>query len=206
MKNKRKTLITVLCVVLVSLGVAGTLFLDETISGRVINVITTCTAIIGAVALFFQFRRDKDLNEASFLVKYSDQFYSTYDCAPLMNELEKSRVNPDYKIDVDKNYQRVVGYLEWLETLAALVNDGLLPIAKIDNVMSYRFFLIVNNKQIQERELIPGREFYRGIYALYPRWEKYKKQRGLMIVLEENALSRTEHFTEIAPPPAEEEA
>ena len=197
MGNKKNTYLTILAVFLIVLGMLGSLLLGEELGSRVINIITAITAVIGAIALFYQFKKDKNLNEASFLVEYSEQFYSVYDCADLMNELEKSRIDPTYKIDVDKYYQNIVGYLEWIETMAALVNSGLLSIAKIDNVMSYRFFLIVNNKQIQQEELIKNREFYRGLYQLYAGWSKYKKIKGLPIISAENELSNTEGFYEL---------
>ena len=186
--NRRNTYITAIAISLIVIATMGSLFFGEYISEEVVNAVTACTAIVGAAALFYQFKRDKDLNEASFLVEYSQEFYSVYDLAELMNELEKCRIDPEYELDVEQYYQKIVGYLEWLETLASLVDSDLLQIKKIDNVMSYRFFLIVNNKQIQECELIPNREFYRGIFDLYPRWEKYKKKKGLIIVLEENSL------------------
>lgn len=196
MKSKSGLYTTVACVLVILLGLTGTLFLKEDLADRVISVITTFTAIIGAVALFYQFKRDKNLNEASFLVEYSQQFYSTYDCAELMNELESCRVNPDYKLDVEKYYPKIVGYLEWLETLASLINVGALQIPKIDNVMSYRYFLIVNNKQVQDGELLRNREFYRSIYELYPVWTAYKKKHKLPIIFEENDLSKTEGYRE----------
>lgn len=197
MKNKKNIYITILSVALIILGLGSSLFLEEELANKTVNVITACTAIVGAVALFYQFKRDKNLNEATFLVDYSDQFYSTYDCAELMNELENCRMDPAYTIDTEKYYQKIVGYLEWLEVLSTLVNSGLLQLDKIDNVMSYRFFLITNNKQIQERELVPNREFYRSIYELYPNWAKYKKKHGLPIIFEENDLSQTEGFQEL---------
>ena len=150
MQNNKSIYITVLSVALIAFGMFGSLLLEEALANRIVGIITACTAIVGAVSLFYQFKRDKNLNEASFLVDYSQQFYEIYDCADLMNELEKCRIDPDYVLDTEKYYQKIVGYLEWLETLGALVNSNLLSISKIDDVLSYRYFLIVNNKQIQE--------------------------------------------------------
>ena len=197
MGTKRNITITVLGVLLILLGLSGTLFLNEELGSRIMNIITVTTAVIGAVALFLQFKKDKNLNEASFLVDYSAQFYNTYDCSDLMNELEKCRSNPEYRIDTEKYYLHIVGYLEWIETLAALVNTGLLSLEKIDDVMSYRFFIMVNNPQMQEREIIPSREFYRGTYVLYGSWERYKQKKGQPIVLAQHALSATEGYDEI---------
>ena len=90
------------------IGLLGSFFLNEDIADRFVTIITTGTAIVGAIALFYQFKRDKNLHEASFLVEYSNQFYATYQCADLMNELEKCRVEPGYKLDVQAHYQQIV--------------------------------------------------------------------------------------------------
>ena len=195
--KSNKNIITIIAVALVLLGLTSSLLLSAHIAERVISVVTTATAIVGAIALFYQFKRDKNLHEASFLVEYSQQFYATYNCADLMNELETCRVDENYKLDVDQYYQQIVGYLEWLETLASLVNSGMIQISKIDNVMSYRYFLIVNNKQIQDCELIRNRDFYHSIYLLYPVWVDYKKKHNLHIIFEENDLRKTKGYAEI---------
>ena len=109
MRSKKNLYLTILAILVLVLGMLGSLFLSEGIAERVISVITAVTAVVGAVALFYQFRRDKSLHEANFLVEYSNQFYSTYDCADLMNELEKSRNDPTYRFDTEAYYQRIVG-------------------------------------------------------------------------------------------------
>ena len=198
MKGKKSLyIVLIVSVMLILLGLLGSLFLNEGVTEKVVSVVTAGTAIVGALALFYQFRRDKVLNEASFLVEYSNQFYSTYKCADLMDELEKCRTIPGYQLDVDAYYKNIVGYLEWLEILATLINSGVLEIAKIDNVMGYRYFLIVNNKQIQDGELIRNRDFYHGIYTLYPIWAKYKRDRNLSIIFEENDLTQTDGFRDL---------
>ncbi|MBO5373941.1 MAG: hypothetical protein J6A54_00645 [Clostridia bacterium] len=188
MKNKSR-IVVIISVFLILISLVCTLFFDENIGSRVATVITVSTAIVGAGALFIQFKRDKDLNEASFLVDYSVQFYNTYNCGELMNELETCRKDPSYVIDTKARYKEIVGYLEWLESLASLIKSKTISLDRIDDVLSYRYFLIVNNKQIQDCELVPCKDFYRGIYDVYDSWASYKKSRGLPIIFEENALS-----------------
>lgn len=186
---KKNKAILVISILMMCGALIGSLFLDDILGAKISNIVTIITAIVGAVALFVQFKKDKDLNMASFVIDYSVQFYDIYNLNNILNELEKCRVNLNYKLDIEKNYQDIVAYLQWLESLAALVNSGLLTIEKIDDVLSYRFFLIVNNKQIQEAELIPCREFYRGIFKLYETWSNYKKKKGLFIIFQEHELS-----------------
>ena len=57
--------------------------------------------------------------------------------------------------------------------------------------------MIVNNKTVQENELIPSREFYRGIYNIYEKWKKYKIDHEIKIVLEVNDLSKTKGYKEM---------
>ena len=61
--NKNKSL-TIFSVFLLIGGLFATLLLDDVWGSRVSEVITIGTAIIGAVALFFQFKRDKEINQA----------------------------------------------------------------------------------------------------------------------------------------------
>lgn len=194
---KKNKSITIISIILLSMALIGSLFLDDVIGSKISNVVTIITAIIGAVALFFQFKRDKDLNEAGFVVDYSVQFYDIYNLQDVLNELENCRKDKKYKIDMDRYYKDIVGYLQWLESLAALVNSKILSIEKIDDVLSYRFFLIVNNKQIQNYEIIPCRTYYRGIYNLYRTWSNYKKKNNLEIIFESNELSKTKGYNEI---------
>lgn len=191
---KKNKAILVISILLLVMALIGSLFLDDVLGARISNVVTIITAIVGAVALFVQFKKDKDLNMASFVIDYSVQFYDIYNLTDIMDELEKCRVDKKYKLDVQKYYKDIVAYLEWLESLAALVNSNILSIEKIDDVLSYRFFLIVNNKQVQDAEIIPCKEFYRGIFKLYEEWSAYKKKRGRLIIFEENELSKVAGF------------
>lgn len=194
---KKNKIITIISIVLMCVALVGSLFLDDIIGSRISNIVTIATAIIGAVALFIQFKKDKEINEASFIVDYSVQFYDIYNLQDVMNELENCRKNSTYKIDMDKYYKDIVGYLQWLESLAALVNNKILSINKIDDVLSYRFFLIVNNKQVQNYEIVPCRMYYQGIYKLYEQWSKYKKKNNLEIIFEKNELSKTKGYEDI---------
>ena len=194
---KRSKAVLVISIIMMAAALVGSLFLDDVLGARISNIVTIITAIVGAVALFVQFKKDKELNMASFVIDYSVQFYDIYNLNNILNELEKCRVDRKYKLDVEKNYQDIVAYLQWLESLAALVNTNLLTIEKIDNVLSYRFFLIVNNKEVQDKEIIPCREFYRGIFELYEKWSAYKKKKNMQIIFEDNELSLREEYKEI---------
>ncbi|MBQ9910084.1 MAG: hypothetical protein IJM50_01015 [Lachnospiraceae bacterium] len=97
----------------------------------------------------------------------------------LKNEIEKHRkkvkehINLDVKLSIrERDHQKLINYLVYLEGLAALVHRGVLHFEEINNLFAYRFFLAVNNPMVQESELFPYKRFYQGIYELSEKWTK----------------------------------
>lgn len=194
---KKTTLITVLSTILIIVALISSLWLDDSIGSRIVNVVTVITAIIGAIALFIQFKKDKQINTASFLVEYSKSFYNDYDLFEVFAELDKHNTDPSYQFDFKKFQSKIVVYLEWVESLASLIERNTIDLYTIDNIMAYRFFLIVNNKQVQDGELIPNAMFYRGTYYLYDKWYDYEQKRGLEMPLASDGLHLTKGYQEI---------
>lgn len=170
------------------------MWLDSSIGSRIVNIITVITGIIGAIALYFQFKKDKQVNTASFLMDYSKSFYNDYDLLDIFAELEKHSDNPKYTFDYEKYQAKIIIYLQWIESIASLIERNIIDFYTIDNIISYRFFLIVNNPQVQENELIPWAEYYRGTYFLYEQWYKYELKRGLEMPLSETGLHLTADY------------
>ena len=93
---KKNKIITIISVLLLIGSLIGSLFLTESIGARIANIITIITAIIGAIALFIQFKQDKTINRAGFLIEYNRNFYNDYQLEPLFEELEKCSKDPNY--------------------------------------------------------------------------------------------------------------
>ena len=193
---KKTSFITILSVVLISLALAATLFLDDSLGSRIVNIVTIITGVVGAIALFVQFKKDKAVNTASFLMEYSRSFYNGYDLLDTFHELEKHNADKDYKFDYDKYSAKIIAYLEWIESIASLVERGTIDFYTIDNTISYRFFIIVNNPQVQENELVHYAEYWRGTYWLYDNWYRYENKRGLEMPCAETALHLTKGYEE----------
>lgn len=178
-------------------SLVGSLFLDDVLGERISNVVTIVTAIIGAVALFIQFKKDKEINQASFILEFSKEFRSVEGYNELMNLLEKNRKGETSNLEFEKNYQTIVSYMQWVETLASLVRGKVMKIDMIDDLLSYNVFLILNNKEIQEKEIVPCKDFYHGTYWLYENWVQYKRKNNLPIMQEETSLEYTEGYRDL---------
>lgn len=167
----------------------STLLLEANFASRITTVITLATAIIGAGALFVQYKRDKDVNQASFIVEYAKYFYSLNGTEDVLMLLDEYRLgNKDVVNEI--SYTGIVNYLFWCEELSTLVQKNIVDIPTIDNLFSYTFFLITNNKYIQEKELIPQAEFYKGIYYLHEVWTEYKNRTNQPIINEKENLNK----------------
>jgi len=174
-----------------------TLLFESTIASRITTIITLSTAIIGAGALFVQYKRDKDVNQASFIIEYAKYFYSLKDTEESMMILDEYRLGN--KKSINKiSYTGIVNYLFWCEELSSLVQKNVVDIETIDNLFSYTFFLITNNKYVQEKELIPQAEFYKGVYYLHKKWVTYKEKTNQSIINSEENLNKVINYEDYA--------
>ena len=148
--------------------------------------ITTTTALITAVTFWMQLKRTENLNEANFIMNLNNQFISNKELSAVEHELEVYYNNTKGKsaAEIDSvplglnldptsaDYQHLVNYLVYLESLSAIVQRGVLHLGVIDDLFAYRFFIAVNNPIIQKRELLPNATFYQGCFKLSALWTK----------------------------------
>ena len=110
----RKTpIVTILSIALILLSLISSFFFPDDIGNKILNVVTVVTAIIGAIALYLQFRKEKLINSASFFVTFSESFYNTesYNLTNLYAELDKHYIDPNYTFDYEKYRTDIVKYL-----------------------------------------------------------------------------------------------
>ncbi len=180
----------VIAVVVVLVVLATTFFTDGRLKDA-LEILTVITAIVGAVALFIQFKKDKQINQASFMTEYSQQFYETFNCVEVFAVFDGALDNyeiTDEHLD-EKLRHDLVNYLIWCEGLASLVLQDILPIKQIDSLFSYRFFLVTNNKWVQNFELVPYHDSYVEIMKVHKIWTAYKRRHNLPIIGDENNLT-----------------
>ena len=195
---RRSYYIIIISVSLLLLAIVSTLWLDSDMATRIVNIITITTGVIGILALFFEFRRNKKINTATFLEDYSKSFFNCdYDLVECFSELEKCAENKKYKLDYDKYAPKIAVYLQWVEAIASLVERRTINLYTIDNALSYRFFIIVNNPVVQQKELLPNAQFYRGTFYLYDKWYKFEQKRKLEMPLDNTALRHVANYDDL---------
>lgn len=77
--KRTKNLIVIISTLLIVIGVIVSSVLTDQAS-VISTVVTTITAIIGAVALWIQFKKDREVNQASFIIEFHKSFQENESC------------------------------------------------------------------------------------------------------------------------------
>lgn len=203
-KNERKYYIIIFILVIVYWFVSFHVPLDE-----VTKRITTTTTLIAAVTFWLQLRRTERLNESNYIKDLNNQFITNKDMSLVEHELElyynqyEALLNGREKLTqkemetihlglnqsrASDECQKLINYLVYLESLAALVDRQVIHLDVIDDLFSYRFFIAVNNPVVQQDELLPYKDFYQGIFRLSERWTETHHNKKILIPMEQYTL------------------
>ncbi len=162
---------------------------------------------VAAVMIVIQLSQDSkagqvqsDIEAARFLFQYNQSFLKD----DQMTEMERM-IDREYMDEMEgiprtnavitpENRQMMVNYLVYLEGLAPLIINHTLKLEDIDDLMSYRFFLAVNNPEVQKKHLFPFADDYRGCFKLYKMWRDYRIKNGREIVQAQYALDKWKYF------------
>ena len=185
---RKSKVITLISIFLLCVGLVSTIMLEDTLAAKIIEVVTLVTAVIGAIALFLQFKRDKSINEASFLLEFWKSFSENSELISIQRKCDDDMSIVKGTTFTEKDYEGILTYAQWLEALCAVVNREVVTLDFINDMYGYMFFVFVNNKYIQEKELLPNYKYYHGIFTAYKKWINYLKKHNMELILEKNSL------------------
>lgn len=164
-----------LLVLLVLFFVAAIQIVSPVIGGVLTSLLTTLATIIGFVTVFFEMKRAADIDECSFLLETYKHFTSDSTRGITIAFEKLDILFCDNKNTITQGDRKhIVEYLQFFEMLAGLIEKDSLSINDIDRLYGYHFFIATNCKIIQDMELIPYKDFYEGIFSIYPKWKKYR--------------------------------
>lgn len=181
-------------------------------AGLVASMIEGAVGAIAAGFVLYELKlsanveaRQNDIEEAQFLLEYNQAFIQDDKMCTVEHLLEcwmesdpSERVNP---LINDDNRQQFINYLVYLEGLAPLVFRNILKLEHIDDLMAYRFFLAMNNKELQEDQLFRYGDYYRGCFKLYAVWKSYRTRQNHPTPLSEYALDLWDEFEKYSESP-----
>lgn len=181
----RKTIMRLLFTTILLIFVGVLLFLnfrldwgnnDSVLSA--LNIVTVATAILGVLGIILQLERERSLKEAEFIINFNDKFIEfevlskVHDvCTEQLGKTVDGN-NSGKQLDISSVYV----YLDCLEPLYILIKNKAVSIDKIYDLISYRFFVVLNNREVQERVILPHRTSYTNIIEMYRMLDNFRKK------------------------------
>mgnify|MGYP001851578737 CR=1 FL=1 len=165
------------------------------------TVISIIDGVVGAIAaglVLYQLKinyisevKQNNIEEAQFILQYNQAFIQDSNMCYVEKLLEDFMLHKtDILIINDENRQLFINYLVYLEGLAPLILRDVLLLEHVDDLFAFRFFLAMNNKEIQEDQLFVFPDYYRGCFKLYEKWKSYRRFNCLDILMEENSIDK----------------
>ena len=170
----KESIITYSLMVVMCVGVVvGSLF--GSIGDIIANIITSLTAVVSALAVYIQMKKDTQITQTEFLLEFSKNFYF-YDKALLLEEkIDRSFENGEVYKYTSEDYELLGDYMLWLDALASMIDNKTFRLQTINNLFNYRFFSVVNNPYIQEHYLLPTSSSYVQLFELCQIWTRHRK-------------------------------
>jgi len=184
MKTKRKGLlgIILILVVVILAGITYKMIFNESIS----EITTAITAVAGVIAIIYQLKKEHDISRAEFIFNMNNSFSENEDIDTIYKKLKRFRDSEDEEFTKEEG--RLMGdYIMYFEIMSYLIDEDIIGIKMVDELFSGRFFLFVNNPDVQKYQLQ-----YSGvmpkIFELYCLWYNYRKKHGFPFLYNENQL------------------
>lgn len=184
---------------------------SEEQAGLVTSMIEGAVGAIAAGFVLYELKlnadvetRQNDIEEARFLLEYNQAFIQDEKMCAVEQRLEQwmeGRLKEDEALVNDDNRQGFINYLVYLEGLAPLIFRDILKLEHIDDLMAYRFFLALNNPELQEDQLFRYPEYFRGCFKLYAIWKSYRTRNGYLTPLSECSLDFWSEFEKYSESP-----
>ena len=155
----------------------------------VISFFLMLATVGGFLGLIFQSSRTKRIEEYKFLIEAEKFFSDNEKIQSIHKKVISIDKNTNQRTDIDdEDIECISAYATFFETFYPLVKRRLLKIREIDDQFGYRFFVLLHNKDAQDKEIFPDKDSYRNLARLYEKWYNHRKKAKKVIPSDENRL------------------
>ena len=184
--KKRDSLFIIILIMIFTIFISYIMiyFLNENIS----NAITATTAIIGAIAIWYQLKKDHDIAKAEFIFNLNTTFSNDEKITFIYNKFKEFR-DDNSLVFSPEDGRKMGDYIMYFEIINYLINDNIINIIMVDKLFTSRFFIMSNNPYVHKYQL-NSPAFTSPIYELYCRWYNYRIKLGKGIPYAKFALHK----------------
>jgi len=171
---------------------------DSQMISFIVSSIETFGVVISLIIAICQLTDSKEIARATFITEINRSFvenklymklYDAFQCCYDGTCKYSHCCTGDCQLKYPKSY--VSNYLTFFETIYLLTQNNVISFDLIDDLFSYRFFLAVHHKFVQQTKLQVQPQNFKNIFILEKQWFEYRKKHGKNIdgVYSKNRLS-----------------
>ncbi len=153
------------------------------------NSATFITAIIGVVAIWYQMKKDADISKAEFILTLNSNFQDNENIIYIYSRLKEKRDGTNV-IFTPEDGRKMGEYIMFFQTIYFMVNEGVIDISMVDRLFANKFFLFMNNCDVQEYQL-KYTSINKPILELYCLWFNYRVKQNLPLLYSEHMPHKT---------------
>lgn len=165
------------------------MIIDINYLGQLFTILGGIAAIIGLVAIWYQLKKNKEINDAQFIVEIFEQYRSHSELFNKISPYEERDLNLSKE---DKN--KITSLLGFYESIYYLLEKKVISFHTVNNSFGYNFFSLVHHEYVQKSELASYCEYYRTIFKLHKIWVEFRKSENQKIVGQNNSLEKLDEY------------
>ena len=189
MKKSKNTFYLVATVIIVILLIfLSKMYLGDTIS----DFVTIATAVFGAVAIWYQLRKDYQITKSEFIYNLNDTISNNENITYIYGRLKEYRDLEDVVITPEEG-RRMGDYVMFFEIMGYLLEEGMITLEMMDRIFANKFFLFTNNPYAQEYQMKYS-QINRPMLELYCEWYNYRVKKNLPELYPKKSLRMYEEY------------
>jgi hypothetical protein len=153
------------------------------------NSATFITAIIGVIAIWCQMKKDADISKAEFILTLNSNFQDNSNIIYIYTRLKEKRDGNNVNFTPEDG-RKMGEYIMFFQTTYFMVIEGVIDIRMIDRLFANKFFLFMNNRDVQEYQL-KYTSINKPILEFYCLWINYRAKNGLPLLYPEHMPHKT---------------
>ncbi len=176
MKIDSKKLITTF-IILVILGIT----VYSCVSAPLLkDIVITVISFVAALAVFIQIKEGTEVSRAEFIINLQETYSEAEGFTDLFTHCwQNYNNNLSYKemseyLKRDGKDEVLLNYLTFFESIYLMKEQGVLRFDILDELFGRRFFIVVNNKAVQDIDLVPNYKYYLNVIYLYNDWKGFR--------------------------------
>jgi hypothetical protein len=154
--------------------------------GSIATVGGTILALVMAYQAFKQLRDGANNSKGEFILNLQQVYVDNSAYADLFeacwknysDDLSDDLSDEDLMKYLEEHDKDVLNYLTFFESIFLMTDCNVLDMKILDELFGRRFFIVVNNRCVQNFDLVKNKPYYENVYSLYKKWKKYREDNG----------------------------